>query len=253
MFGMRRRKGIEELQIPLADIHCHILPNLDDGARDKDMALEMLRQSYEEGIRLIVFTPHVRKPWLDVSEKQVQEVFEEIRREVQTEYPDLHCYLGSEVYFTRELYEEHRNKIRRMNETDYLLVEFSTACTYADVEYAISRLLSDGYLPIIAHIERYAGLWSSRELLKRLKRMGAYLQVNAGTVDHPIDRQQRKQMEALLQEEMIDFVATDAHDLQRRKPLMQSCAQRIHLLCGEAYAKKVCYTNAVRLIEGKWL
>ncbi len=246
------KKKEKAIYAPLADVHCHILPTVDDGARDMDTALEMIRLSYEEGVRLLVFTPHVREPWLDMFRRHFS-LFEQVREKAAERYPDLLCYLGSEVYFTRELYEEHREKFRRINETDYLLVEFSTSCGYADIEYAVGRLVSDGYLPIIAHVERYAKVFYDPDALRQIRRMGACLQMNASTVTHPFDRSMKKRVEQTLKEGAVSFLASDAHDPLKRRPAMQDAYQTVCALCGEAYAKRICYDNAAKMTEGKWL
>lgn len=250
IFGRQRRKESQKIHTPLADVHCHLLPGLDDGAENLTETMELLQQAYEEGIRLIVFTPHVREPWMRVTEEEVEQIFLRVHEAAKVKFPDLSCYLGGEIYFLPTLYEEHRERFRTMHHTDYILVEFSTSSHYSDIRYAVQSMVNDGFYPILAHIERYECLWSDVERITRLKKMGAYLQVNANTIVHPIHKQQRKQLEGLLRRKVIDFIATDAHDTRVRCPRMQEAYHQIVGLCGEEYADLICYQHARQMMKG---
>jgi protein-tyrosine phosphatase len=251
----RTRTKIEttELHVPLADVHCHMLPGLDDGAADVEMSMALLQEAYREGIRTMICTPHVRDPWLDVTVEQVDAVFEGMRQAAAGVYPDLELFLGSEVYLTGGIFEEGRDRFRRMNQTDYLLVEFSPTVHFSEMQYCISRLLNEGYLPVIAHVERYGCLWKEQEHLWRLKDMGAYLQMNAHTMTGTGDKRQKKILDRMLLDEVIDFAATDAHDVKVRPPKMQEAYRYVHGLCGETYATRIFWENARKMIDGDML
>jgi protein-tyrosine phosphatase len=248
-FAFQKKKK-NTLYEPLADIHCHILPGLDDGSSDMQTTLEMIDRAYDEGIRLIVFTPHVREPWMYLTEAEVQHTFSDVTKAALERRPDMEFYLGSEVYFTRTLYEEQRDRLRPMNGTDYVLTEFSTGSRYEELQYAIQCMVGDGYLPIIAHIERYGCLWEEPERIYQLKKMGAYLQVNANTITRQIDKNTKRMLESLLQDQVIDFIATDAHDLNARSPKMQEAFWQICNLCGQDYAIEICYEHTKKVIAG---
>lgn len=248
MFGTKKR--LSEKHSPLTDMHCHILPGLDDGAKDEGTAKQMIDIAYKEGIRTIVFTPHVREPWMDMSLNDISKAFVEIREYASFKYPKMKLYLGAEIYFRRELIEDHPEKLRTMNSTDYLLVEFSTRSSFKDLVSGVEMLIQDGYIPVIAHIERYACLWQEEGRIERLYKMGAYLQVNADTIIAKHDRKFRKRLHGLLKNELIHFVATDAHDLEDRRPKMQEAYQYIADLCGEDYAIRTCNDNAEKMLQG---
>ena len=140
----------------MTDLHCHILPGIDDGAKDVSVSLELLRKEYEDGVRNIAFTSHFN------SERTTVEAFLEKRAaayarltEALKEEPmDFRFKLGSEVYFSPNLCELDA-KALCMGDTAYMLIEFPTTHKPHFIKQTLYALQEQGILPLIAHIERY--------------------------------------------------------------------------------------------------
>ena len=110
----------------IADIHCHILPEVDDGAKNMEMAMEMLKTEYEQGVRLIILTPHFRNQMFEPDEKTVLTQFERLCREKEKDFPDMELYLGCELHVSMDMVEMIRKRKQLcMAGTPYVLTEFS--------------------------------------------------------------------------------------------------------------------------------
>lgn len=167
----------------MTDLHCHILPGIDDGAKDVSVSLELLHKEYEDGVRNIAFTSHFN------SERTTVEAFLEKRAaayarltEALKEKPmDFRFKLGSEVYFSPKLCELDA-KALCMGDTAYMLIEFPTTHKPHFIKQTLYALQEQGILPLIAHIERYPYVLDDPTLLYEWVAAGAYAQINAGAL-----------------------------------------------------------------------
>lgn len=190
----------------MIDMHTHILPNVDDGAKSIDISFKLLEEEIKEKITTVYLTPHQNKNNLckDNLIKQFN-----IFKEQALNYP-IELKLGSEVYyyegFKRDLLD---GKILTMDDSKYVLLEFSTRIeeNIVDILYDLSLT---GYKIILAHIERYPYLKCSDydEIHKYAK-----IQINSKSL---LSKEYKKQMKYLLKNDLIDFMASDCHDLDRR-------------------------------------
>ena len=138
------------------DIHCHILPNVDDGAKDGKTTKRMLQRAVEEGIDAIVATPHYSCEMEDEEIEQIRQKFLMIQKWWKEKEPDKELYLGSELYYSEGLIAAlERGAALTMNGTRYILVEFPIYLNFQNIKKAVQKLLYAGYIPIIAHVERY--------------------------------------------------------------------------------------------------
>ncbi|SER47137.1 CpsB/CapC family capsule biosynthesis tyrosine phosphatase [Lachnobacterium bovis] len=233
------------------DIHSHILPGVDDGARNLEMAEKMIEMALEDGIIGLVLTPHIKAPRYLLPEEEIVSKFEELKEIVRSKYPQMHLYLGGEFYFYSSILEESPHIIRTINKTDYVLVEFSPMISYDEMLRAFQKLKACGYDVILAHVERYEVLRKDLEKVEHVKGMGVLIQMNANTIYKPNDREHKKFMKKVLKEELIDLVATDAHDLNDRKPNLSKAANYVVKKIGMDYAQDIFMENQLRILQGK--
>lgn len=230
----------------LYDIHCHLLPGVDDGASDMKEAIEALQMEYEQGVRHIIFTPH--DSGTDESEKAVliRERFEEVKRQIEEMnfQQELHTALGAELMYTDSLSERLLSgQALTMAGSSYVLVEFFPEARYQELYQGMRNLIHSGYLPILAHIERYDCLTKELQNLEELKELGCYFQVNANTVTGgPLSRRTRL-ARRLLKEGIIDFLATDAHGSVHRKPELKIASEWVAHHCRISGAMKILLKN----------
>ena len=227
------------------DIHSHILPHMDDGAQDMEMALEMLRIAQSEGITDIIVTPHYKAGRFKGDAKQMHRQLEEVRRLMKQEGIDVNLYPGNEIYYRSELEEKlESGELSTMNGSNYVLVEFSPMESFLYIRGAVEELFGMGYTPILAHVERYQCMCKHPEYVAQLKKMGCGIQVNASTVTGGFGFMGKRFAHKLLKEGLVDYIGTDAHNTAGRKPEMKKCADVLYKKYDRKYADAVLFKNA---------
>lgn len=235
----------------MADIHNHALFSVDDGAVDLDMSLKMLAASYADGVRDICLTPHYDTEYMPPPEK-LRAHFEMLCERAREELPALSLYLGAELYVTADTVDLLKNgSALPFNGTRYVLVEFSPTVPYEKINSSLHALQMAGYAPILAHAERYSVLVHYPHLVWDLHEMRVLIQVNASSVAGHTGFRIRRFIRCLLREKMIHAVASDAHDMHRRPPMLSTAYAKVVKLCGGDYAQKIFYANPMRYISEK--
>ena len=194
----------------MIDIHNHILYGVDDGSKDLDMSLAMLKEEMEQGVTTIYLTPHQNQQTL--TGPLLKERYQSFLEELKEKGVDMDIRLGAEIYYYPGLKQDLLSgKALTMDESKYVLVEFSTR-TETNVSEIVYELVMAGFTPIIAHIERYPYL--KKEDYFDIKEAGGLIQINSGSFSH---FSSRGLIKYLLKNGLVDYVATDAHDNSRRK------------------------------------
>ena len=231
------------------DIHNHILPGVDDGSGCMEETVQLIRAEYEQGIENIVFTPHYRPGMFQVSPQEREEVFRQVCENVQRRFPEMHFYLGCEYFVHNYMMANLRDVRCRMAGTEYLLMEFPTNCHFSYIHNVISRLLKVGYQPIIAHIERYVCLSLDANRVNMLKDLGALIQINAGSVLGKSGITKKRFCNEVLKEELVDFIASDAHNVDRRPVQMAECMKKVEKKFGSLYMERLFRKNPAKIFE----
>jgi len=203
------------------DLHGHYLPGVDDGAGSLEDSLAMLRHAQADGIEAVVVTPHANSALgtgkgLDA----LRRGWEEWRKALANSGIRMKAYRGAEVYFTSELLPillDNRDLLA-INAGSYFLLEFPHDTVYAHSKEFIYKILTEGFIPIISHAERNAEIQRSPAVLRELVIAGALCQINAGSLRGDFGNASRQAAYELLQGNLVHVIATDAHDLQSRKP-----------------------------------
>lgn len=201
----------------MIDLHTHILPHIDDGAKDSSVTAEILRKEVEQGVKTVVFTPHY------YCKKRTPEQFVEKRarmfEHIQPLIPEnLSVRLGCELHFTGLNMPEFEELCKLAIEgTKYILLEFpfTTAWSGELLDKVNEFIEETEYRPIIAHIERYREVQKNPAYASVLVDMGCLLQVNA---DSFLDKRDKKLAFALLEHGLVHCLGTDSHDAELRSP-----------------------------------
>ena len=199
----------------MIDIHTHILPHIDDGAKDTATALAMLHKEWEQGVEEVVLTSHFygrhRSPEQFLEKRNA--AFERLRLQLPE---GLKVRLGAEVHFTGRNMPENEELCRLAIEgTNYILIEFpfTTAWTGELLDRLNDFILDTGYTPIIAHAERYSEIKKCPALISELVHMGCLIQVNVGSF---LNKREKKLAFAILKHGFVHCIGSDGHDLDRR-------------------------------------
>ncbi len=236
------------------DIHSHILPGLDDGSENFEMSLRMLRQAAEDHIEEIILTPHYKPMRRNLPPEKVRQAFRELEARAEEAGIPIRLHLGSEIYYSSEALAALRDgNALTIAGTSYVLVEFSPREDHAYIRDAAYSLLSEGYLPILAHVERYGSLMSKKTRVEALYDMGCYIQVNAASITGANGRESRQDVKQLLKKELVHFAATDSHDDRNRMPVLSGAAAYVAKKYGEGYCGRLFGGNADVLLGGGYL
>lgn len=232
------------------DMHCHILPGVDDGAKDIDEMKQMLRIAYEEGIRCIIATPH-HHPRRGRENPKILRRQAKLLREAAHEIDDhFRIYLGTEIFFGQDIVDKlEAGRVLTMNGRDYVLVEFTPTDTFTYIRQSLQQLQLGGYEVILAHVERYNCIVKESELADQLCEMGIRLQVNADSIIGESGREVKKFVKYLMDSDLLFCVGTDAHSSRHRAPRMKKAAGYVKKKYGEEYMRRIFFSNAKIMLK----
>ena len=232
------------------DIHTHILPGVDDGAKDISQAVDLLKRAYAQGTRAVLLTPHYRGSHRDNVREKLTEIYQQLCHEAGGECPEL--YLGCEVGYELDVSEKIADgTVLSLNNTQYVLLEFQNTNFRSRFLNGVLEVLNFGYTPIVAHVERYEAIQETPRLAQELIELGALLQINADSVLGKGGFGVKRLCHQLLRRRLVHFVATDAHDQQIRQPELKTCYQKIRKKYGQMYADALFIHNGRAVLEGK--
>lgn len=191
----------------MIDMHVHILPGVDDGAKDVQMTREMAMRAADAGITFIVATPHVYRAQDQQRNRHGLRIARSIAHEV-----GLGLNLGCEFNY-RALLEAGTRELDAfcLSGTRCILLEFSCSELLPRWDALVSEMMDNGYLPIIAHPERYRYLQRDFGIAQEMRDLGCELQVDACGLMAPLMSDERRTARRLLREGIADYVASDAH------------------------------------------
>ena len=164
----------------LVDLHCHILPGIDDGARDLNISMALLRKEIQDGVAGIVFTPHFHYERISVEDFAAKRraAFLQVAKAAKETGLPLAAKLGAEVYFTTALPSLDLRALA-FAKSNYILIEFPTTCHPAGIDETLYAVRQRGYTPILAHVERYPFVTEDPTLLYNWVSVGCLAQINA--------------------------------------------------------------------------
>ncbi|WHH57521.1 CpsB/CapC family capsule biosynthesis tyrosine phosphatase [Petroclostridium sp. X23] len=226
------------------DIHCHILPGIDDGAKDMDHAVEMCRIAEEEGIKEIIATPHFIEGDLHNDKVVVQEKVKELMGVLEELHINVGIHPGNEVFITPNLVQLVKDgHVSSLNHTKYILVEFPMMSIPDYAQDIFYDLQIEGYTPIIAHPERNMIVAEKPDKLFEFISRGALAQVNSTSISGIFGKKVKETALFLLKHNMVHFMATDAHTARGRSPKMNRALNVIQTQLGAKTADMLMYNN----------
>lgn len=233
------------------DIHCHILPGVDDGARSLEESVAMARSAAEQGIGAIIATPHQKPDRRCVSAASARERTEQLRKVLDGLSVPVKLFDGGEILCsmdTTELLE--RGRAGTLAGSSYVLTEFWPQEEWSYIRAGLGALLSAGYRPVLAHVERYLNVIRDFDRIDELRSMGCCIQVNAGSVTGFGGSQMKRAARRILKEELADLVATDAHRAAGSRAVnLADCAAWLQRRCSRSYTDRLLRENAAHILD----
>ena len=230
----------------MIDLHCHLLPNIDDGPKSWDESIGMVSIAHKDGIKGAVTTPH----WIQGTNWQpdsstVKEKVHELNIKLEAEGIDFKVYPGMEIGITANLADlVSSGEILTLAEGDYLLVEVPYYSLPLGMDEIISGLRAIGKTPILAHPERSRELQECPERILDLIDLGAWVQITASSLYGDFGDQAKKCALEFANMGALDIVSSDAHSTTRRRPIVSKAlriledeigAQKVDTIIGNSY------------------
>lgn len=236
----------------MIDIHCHILPAIDDGSSDMETTMQMLDIAARDGIGHIVASPHFRQG-LEPSFQDILEALRTVQDEAVRRGSPVKLYSGADIRLTYELLEAlDRAELPTINNSRYFLLELPDLIP-PHLDDFIFEAKIKGYVPIITHPERNYSLLSAFEKADQLRESGALFQLTAMSITGDFGRHIRKFSLHLLKEGYVDFVASDAHGTDRRIPVLSRAYSDVTGILDADEARKIFIENPAAVLKNREL
>jgi protein-tyrosine phosphatase len=237
----------------MIDLHCHILPGVDDGAQTLEEALALCRLAAADGCTAMVATPHQRRgPWWNDDRERLRGLADRLQEEMGE---GLAVRLGGEVHADPELLAEVERLpdggILPLAGSRYLLIELDTYTRPSEAIHLIHEIAVAGWRPILAHPEFIPWLAADPELLRQLVGLGATAQVTAMSLTGDFGRRPQQDAWRMLDAGLVHFVASDSHDARRRPPGLRRAHQMIAVRTGEETARRLTTDNPRAVLEDR--
>ena len=238
----------------MIDLHNHLLPGIDDGAKKVEETLEFLRLARRDGVRVIVATPHMKPGVYDNDREAILQRVAMVREAARgDEAEGVELLPGAEVYFTADLAARARagDLMTVADRGRYLLLELPYQQIPMHVDDSIFQLRLLGITPLMAHPERVAYYLDDIERVAASVRLGALTQVTACSLTGKFGDKARQFALAMLERNLIHVLATDSHDVRYRPPILSEAVRTAAAIVGEAGARRMVEDTPQAILDGK--
>ena len=236
----------------MIDLHCHILPGLDDGSPAMDVSVAMARLAVADGISDIVATPHIFREVSNLTDfSLLGKKQKELQSELDRQSIPLIIHCGVEVRFSHNLLDEIKKHRRNLvlAGSSYMFVEFPFDYVYSGVKDVFYQVMNEGLTPIITHPERNSSFVGHPELLYDLVEMGALVQANAGSFTGRYGSQAQDTARLLMQLNLIHFLASDGHNTDSRPPVLSAAVKSVEAIIGPEAAEALVRANPRAVLD----
>lgn len=231
------------------DIHCHILPGLDDGSKSMKETMKILKMARRQNIISAIATPHYSPHYRNDNPEEIKELCRLTEKQAQEVVdPEFRIYPGQEIFFSDEVLEKlKRGELLTLAGSDYVLIEFMPDVPYSNLQRVVRDLTMERYLPILAHIERYDVLREDGRV-EELTELGAYMQMNYRHIGGKWYSDTARWCRKMLKESRIHFLATDSHDMRTRYPATTDAELWVQKHLDKEYIRNLFYKNAKKIL-----
>ena len=236
-----------DLNQKIIDVHAHILPGVDDGSRNMEESIALIGMAAEQRIAGIIATPHYSR---HQSVSTLKTVLLELQERAEHEYPGFKIYLGQEHIYHEELPAKLRGgTVLVMAESRYVLVEFSTRVSYRGLYQGIRSLTGAGYLPVLAHMERYGCLRDAGTA--ELCSLGCRMQMNYESLQGNWLNKEVRWCRKQVLDGNIHFLGTDMHRVDHRPPDIKGARKWLDGHLAPEMVRRLTYDNPLHMIHNE--
>jgi protein-tyrosine phosphatase len=237
---------------PFADIHCHVLPGLDDGAQSWEQSLEMARLAAADGITTVVATPHQLGGHAGNHGDRIRERTAQLQKLLDEHGCRLRVLPGADVRIEPDLVRKIQSGevLTLADRGRYVLLELPHE-VYLPLDRLLDELASAGLVGILSHPERNLGILAKPEVAAHLVDAGCLMQVTAGSLMGTFGPRSKAMAESLVTAGLVHFLATDAHGHRVRRPLLRRAYERVAELAGPEAAMTLCSLNPASVVADR--
>ncbi len=231
------------------DIHAHIIPGIDDGSKNNEESVAMLKQAYAAGITTVVATPHLFKGFSDYRNEDIRKYCKALEKHAKKHIaPEFRIVSGQEIFYREQSLEWIRQgKVLPIGESNYILIEFEPGIRYSAMFQALREVTMTSFFPILAHIEVYDCL-REKGRVEEVRALGVLMQMNYYHIGGKWHDKTAMWCRSMLKQGMVDMLGTDMHNKTDRGPRTEKALAWIHKSLDEEYVEELTFRNASRLL-----
>ncbi len=203
----------------LVDIHSHILPNLDDGSKSMTESLEIIKVMHRLGYRKMILTPHNQQGWFTNPTEKIIDALNKMNIAVSIHRLNMILEAASEYYLDELFLQTIRKKLALTFGRKYVLIELSPFILDKFLFQHLDEIMQHGYVPVLAHPERYIYFYQQKEKYHQLHEMGVKLQLNLVALSNEVSKEMRCIAEYLIDQQLVSFCGSDTHSMKNSKIL----------------------------------
>lgn len=236
----------------MIDTHIHILPGVDDGSKDLESTMKMVKEEESCGFNKIISTSHFIEYSNELNSNTINSCVQKLNDEIKKNGISVKIYSGSEIYYTPNILKLLKEKkVATYCDTNYYLMELPIIGRPSGYIEIIEETINNGYIPIIAHPERYEWFEKKYDEFKKLRNMGVKFQVNFGSILKQYGSKPQKNIIKLLKDDMVDLIGTDSHRYGKISTDIDKSIAKIKKICGEKKFEILTSTNPQSIIDKK--
>ena len=234
----------------MIDLHCHLLPGVDDGAKDLSTSLKMARACVAQGVTVVACTPHILPGVYHNHGPDIRSAIKQLQVELNRHEIPLQLVTGADVHMAPNFVAGLKSgDLLTLADSHYVLVEPPHHVAPPQLEHFFFNVVTAGYVPILTHPERLSWVRSRYDTIKKLVQTGAWMQVTAGSFAGAFGRDALYWAQRLLDEGCVHLIASDAHDAERRPPDLASGRESVAKRVGAQEAQHLVYTRPMGILR----
>lgn len=236
----------------MIDIHSHIIPNVDDGARSVEETFNILKEAQEAGFTDVILTSHFLLNYYETNAQELIFWKEKLQEVLKKQGTKINLHSGMEIYITNQMEELLENKkILTLANSRYMLIELPLATNVKYFDYVVYYLEAKGIKPIIAHPERYKCVQKDPDIVEEYIEKGCLIQCNYGSIVNLYGREAEKTIKTLLKKNQVHFLGSDVHRENGTYLIVLDAIKKIRKIIGENKINEITTINPKKILQNE--